>query len=168
MQSEPEAGADARAILDSLRRIVRDLRRPATGPLTTVSAAQLFVLDALGTGEALSVNELADRTYTHQSSVSVVVRTLAERGYVARRTADDDKRRAELTLTPAGRTALRRAPRAPQVRLLAGIARLSPDSRRRLSATLAELVRAMDLHGEPPEMFFTDEAPARGGIRARS
>jgi len=39
-----------------------------------LSAAQLFVLDRLaGADQALCVNELAQRTLTHQSSVSVVV-----------------------------------------------------------------------------------------------
>src|SRR5262249_57297587 len=48
------------------------------------SLAQLFVLQQLAERSADSLNELAERTATHQSSVSVVVRRLVERGLVAR------------------------------------------------------------------------------------
>ena len=57
-------------VLDSLRRIVQALRgessRRAEQDLG-VSGAQLFVLDALALAPALSVNELAYRTRTHQN-----------------------------------------------------------------------------------------------------
>ena len=68
------------------------------------------MLQQLAAAPAKSVNELADRTYTHQSSVSVVVRRLVEQGLVARRRASDDGRRRELSLTAAGRRLVARAP----------------------------------------------------------
>ena len=49
-----------------------------------LGAAQLFVLHKLEEAPRLSLNELAERTRTHQSSVSVVVRRLVNRGLVAR------------------------------------------------------------------------------------
>lgn len=168
MQSDGDRDGDVRAILDSLRRIVRDLRRPGAAGPSPLSPAQHFILHALREGESLSVNDVADRTYTHQSSVSVVVRTLVDRGHVVRKTSAADRRRAELTLTRAGRAALRRASETPQVRLLGGIAKLPPQSRKRLAATLSELVWAMGLHGERPEMFFSGEARPRGDDLARS
>jgi len=164
MQRDTPKGGDVREVLDALRRIVRDLRRPARGGGAAGSAAQVFVLQALDGPGAATVNELAARTYTHQSSVSVVAKTLAERGLVARRAARHDGRSVELTLTAKGRAALRRAPRAPQERIVQGIARMPAASRRSLAASLRELVRAMGLHGEAPEMFFA-EAPAPGRRR---
>src|SRR6185312_321205 len=62
-------------VLDSIRRIVRLLREGtrASEDAVGLSAAQLFVLQKLDPAVPLSLTELAARTLTHQSSVSVVV-----------------------------------------------------------------------------------------------
>src|SRR5882762_3561794 len=99
------AMTDSQRILDSIRRLVRLLRvsdRQAQAELG-VSGAQLFVLRELGRTPALSLNELASRTLTDQSSVSVVVTRLVEAGLVSRERARDDARRLVLGLTRAGR-----------------------------------------------------------------
>ena len=78
--------SDSQRILDSIRRLVRMLRvsdRQAQAELG-VSGAQLFVLTELGKTPALSLNELAARTLTDQSSVSVVVTRLVDAGLVTR------------------------------------------------------------------------------------
>src|SRR5436190_22266036 len=113
MQSE---GDDVRVVLDDLRRLFRVLREThgEAQKSAGLSAAQLFVLQALADEKKLTVNQLAERTYTHQSSVSVVAAKLAERGLIARVRSTRDARHVEITLTSAGRDALRRAPRAPQ------------------------------------------------------
>jgi DNA-binding MarR family transcriptional regulator len=173
MQSTAERRAPARdgpelsSILDSLRRIVRDLRRDAPGAATRLTAAQLFVLHALDGAAAVSINEVAARTYTHQSSVSVVVKGLAVRGLVERGSDATDRRRAEVSLTGKGRAALRRAPRAPQERLVEGIGRMPAASRATLARSLSELVRAMSLGGEDAPMFFADPPPAAAPRRRR-
>ncbi|HVZ71455.1 MAG TPA: MarR family transcriptional regulator, partial [Polyangia bacterium] len=102
---EARADGSTRAVLDGVRHLVRTLRESSREAerAVGVSAAQLFVLQRLSGGGPLSVNELAARTLTHQSSVSVVVAKLARRGLVARARAADDARRLEVTLTPAGR-----------------------------------------------------------------
>lgn len=69
-----------------------------------LSLAQLFVLQELDKREAQSLNELAERTATHQSSVSVVVRRLVERGLVTWVADTEDRRRVQLAVTPAGAT----------------------------------------------------------------
>src|SRR5579885_2556290 len=82
-----EGGAtDSFLVVDALRRLVRELRdsaRLAQGR-TAITGAQLFVLRALAAEPGLSINELAERTMTHQSSVSVVVSRLVARGLVTR------------------------------------------------------------------------------------
>src|SRR5262245_858835 len=99
-------------VLDAFRRIVRELRLGARTAerAVGVSAAQLFVLEKLAANPAASVAELAARTLTDPSSVSVVVSRLAERGLVSRTTASADARRAEIALTARGRALARRAP----------------------------------------------------------
>src|SRR5262245_7661013 len=106
--------ASSRAVLDAIRRIVQVLRVSSRAAEREVglSAAQLFVLDRLaGANQALSVNELAERTLTHQSSVSVVVQKLEKHGLIGRGRAANDARRMELSLTPAARKLLSKAPR---------------------------------------------------------
>jgi DNA-binding MarR family transcriptional regulator len=156
---EPAPGqdSDVRATLDAFRRIVRELRRPESGGRSGLTAAQLYVLHALSGAGSVSVNELAAKTYTHQSTVSVVAKTLAARGLVARSRSGADARRVELTLTAAGRNAMRRSPRAPQELLVHGLGRMSAASRERLASSLGQLLLAMGIAGEPAPMFFADE-----------
>jgi DNA-binding MarR family transcriptional regulator len=149
-----------RAVLDSIRRIVRALRESSrkTERSVGLGAAQLFVLQRLAGAPPLSINELADRTLTHQSSVSVVVSRLVRGGLVARTRAAADGRRVEITLTPAGRALLRRAPAAAQDRLIGALGLLGVAARKDLARHLGRLVEAMALPLHHPPMFF-ERAP---------
>lgn len=149
--------AATRGVLDAIRRIVRSLREASRASERSLglSAAQVFVLQRLQAASAHSVNELAERTLTHQSSVSVVVSKLCERGLVARTPSPTDARRIEIALTKQGRSLVERAPAvAPQDRLIAGLAILGVRKRRLLAAGLRELIDAMALPDEPAAMFF--------------
>jgi len=150
-----------RAVLDAIRRIVRALRESsrATERSVGIGAAQLFVLHRLASAPALSLNELAARTLTHQSSVSVVVSRLADRGLVTRSRGGDDGRRISISATAAGRALLARAPAAAQERLLAGLALLGAGQRRQLADLLGRLIDLMALPDKSPPMFF-EPAPA--------
>ncbi|HEX2656684.1 MAG TPA: MarR family winged helix-turn-helix transcriptional regulator [Polyangia bacterium] len=154
------ADPSTRAVLDGIRHIVRTLREASRAAERAVglSAAQLFVMQRLASAGSLSVNELAERTLTHQSSVSVVVAKLAQRGLVERQRAASDARRLEVTLTAAGRAALSRAPAATQDRLIAALALLGRPARIRLAADLQMLLDAMGVDRRHAPMFF--EAPA--------
>jgi DNA-binding MarR family transcriptional regulator len=165
--AEVLADRSTRSALDSIRHVVRTLREASRRSESDlgVSAAQLFVLQRLAGARALSINELAARTLTHQSSVSVVVSKLARRGLVTRARADHDARRLEVALTPAGRALLERAPAAAQDRLIAALALLGRPARRRLAADLAALVDAMGAGDEHPPMFFETSTPHRKGSR---
>ena len=153
--------------LDAIRRIIRVLRlssRRSERELK-IGSAQLFVLQQLAAGPVHSVNELAERTYTHQSSVSVVVRRLVAQGLVTRRPAMDDRRRRELRLTKAGERLLARAPVPAQVRLINGLRALPAARLRTLSRLLGQVVAAMGAGGEPPAMFFTEASSSAGPKR---
>jgi DNA-binding MarR family transcriptional regulator len=152
-------------VLDSVRRIVRTLRLAARAAEKEVglSGAQVFVLHALARGPVLSLNELAERTRTHQSSVSVVVQRLVERGLVERTPVPGDARRTALALTPAARRLLRNAPDAPTEVLIAALERMPAGQRTRLAVGLARLVEAMGAAHEPATMFFEDDAASGRG-----
>lgn len=159
---------DLAAALDALRRIVRALGISARTAERSVgvTGAQLLVLQLLRDGPARSLNELAERTFTHQSTVSVIVDRLVTRGLVTRRRSTEDARRLVLTLTPAGRVALRRAPPPAQVQLIGSLEALPPAARRALAQTLEAIVTGMGLAAEPPGMLF-DEALTHSGVPPR-
>jgi DNA-binding MarR family transcriptional regulator len=150
---------ETRQVLDSLRRIVQALRESSRHAERSVgvTGAQLFVLEKLAESPAQSLNELADRTHTHQSSVSTVVARLIEHGYVVRAWAADDGRRMELTLADRGRQLLAGAPTAAQDRLIRSIQRLPAQTRRQLASILSEVVDGMGRGRGAPRMFFDDE-----------
>jgi DNA-binding MarR family transcriptional regulator len=148
--------------MDDLRKIVRGLRLSARAAERTagISGAQLFVLQVLSEVRAPSLNDLAERTCTDQSSVSVVVRRLVDRRLVTRRPSAADARRVELRLTPAGRALVKRCPEPTQARLLTGLMRLTEGDLRALRAGLAALVREVGMGDDAAHMFF-DEEPSK-------
>lgn len=160
----PKSDADVRSILDSIRRIVRELRIASRAAEKTVglTAAQLFVLQKLAEAPALSLNELADRTRTHQSSVSVVARRLTDAGLVRRGRRADDGRRLEMSITVKARRLLEKAPGAAQERLIDGLGRMSGAERKSLARLLESLVSNAGIQGAVAEMFFEEATP--GGL----
>jgi MarR family transcriptional regulator, lower aerobic nicotinate degradation pathway regulator len=149
--------------MDSLRRIVRDLRLSARDAErgAGISGAQLFVLQTLAEEPVASLNDLAERTLTDQSSVSVVVKRLADRKLVARKASTVDARRIELSLTAAGRRLLARCPEPTQARLLDALRRLSQADLAKLVAGLSAVVGQMGIQDATPRMFFDEESNAR-------
>lgn len=164
--------------LDAIRRIVQTLRvsaRVAERRLG-VSGAQLFVLHSLAEGPAESLNELAARTYTHQSSVSVVVERLVRRRLVSRHQSALDGRRVRIELTPTGRELLRSSPEVAQVRLIRALRALPRRDSRELARILAHVGSGLGAE-QKPALFFEDgdarrraagTAPAHGPRATRA
>jgi DNA-binding MarR family transcriptional regulator len=149
--------ADVQPILDGIRRIVQGLRSASRDAQrrSGLTAAQLFVLRRLSEAEGMSINELAERTFTHQSSVSAVASRLVARRLVDRRQDASDGRRRLLVLTSAGRRALASMPYLAQERLVDAIQMLSPSARRQTGASLTRMADAMAVDRRP-EMFFEE------------
>ncbi|MBL0311567.1 MAG: MarR family transcriptional regulator [Holophagaceae bacterium] len=154
-----------RRVLDALRWIVRDLRVASAshGLPLGLSAAQMFVLHVLQGEPGLSLGELADRTVTDQSSVSVVVRKLHEKRLVVKRTAKDDRRRIEVSLTPAGMRVAEGAPRPVQEALISRLSEMDPAERRHLRQLLE---RIAPVGAVGPPMFFDDLPNTTGSEKA--
>lgn len=139
--------------MNAIRSIVRALRinTRAIELRTGISLAQLFVLQQLTEKPVDSLNELAERTATHQSSVSVVVRRLVDRGLVTRTAAPHDRRRVQIALTDEGRAMLAGAPTTVQVQLIEGLTRMSNEQRRQLADLMEEWLQhaGVDLAAPP-------------------
>ena len=151
--------------MNAVRSIVRAFRvnTRAIELKMGISLAQLFVLQQLTERPAESLNELAERTATHQSSVSVVVRRLVERGFVSRSSSSTDRRRIEIAVTPAGRALLEDAPTTIQTQLMTALRRLSRDEQNLLAALLERWLREAKIDFAAPPMLGEDEVapPAR-------
>jgi MarR family transcriptional regulator, lower aerobic nicotinate degradation pathway regulator len=152
---------DVREVLNALRRIVRSLRVSSRTAEQRVglSGAQLFVLQCLARQSPCSVNELAERTATDQSSVSVVVSRLVARGHVRRAASKTDRRSVELTLTQSGLLLLQSAPEAAQDRLIFALTQLPKGELKALSVSLVKVVGLAEVSQESPSLFF-EEGPA--------
>ena len=147
-------------VFDAIRAILRHTRVTSRAIERDVglSLAQLYVLEQLAMRPAESLSELAERTATHQSSVSVVVRRLVDRGFVGRRPSPRDARVVAFEITDAGRALLLRAPRSAQTELLEALRVLSPDQVEQLSVLLSEWLRAARIDAVEPPMLGSEAA----------
>jgi DNA-binding MarR family transcriptional regulator len=144
--------------MDSIRRIVQALRIASRAAERNygLSAAQLFVLQRLAETPSASVNEVARRTLTHQSSASVVLHRLVEKKLVQRDVSPSDGRQVVLSLTARGRQLVRKSPQAEQDRLIAAIQALSPSHRQMLASLLERVADDAVGGGQTPSLFFED------------
>jgi DNA-binding MarR family transcriptional regulator len=155
--------SEGKRVLNSIRQLVRALRlydREAQSKYG-ISAAQMFVLHALEQDEVLSLNELAERTATDQSSASVVVQRLVDAEYVTRTPRKDDRRHVELRLTQRGRGVIRRSPPPAQQRILAAIDAMPPRERKLFADLLENFVTTFGVRGKKVPMLFEEETPRR-------
>ena len=151
---------DSQRVLDAIRRLVRHLRvadRAAQSELG-LSSAQLFVLSEIGKTPAISLGELADRTHTDQSSVSVVVARLVDAGLVQRDRAGEDARRLELSLTRAGRSVVQRAPTVMQEKIVQAVDEMPATEQKRFADSFNRLLDDIGAEATSP-MLFEDEKP---------
>jgi DNA-binding MarR family transcriptional regulator len=87
----------------------------------------------------LSIADLAARTHTDRSSVSVLVDRLSGAGLVKRSLSSEDRRRTETRITVRGRAVLASAPLSPTSALMHALGRLSEARVRQLASALAAL-----------------------------
>ncbi len=155
-----DARADIATVVDAIRSIIQTLRTSGreTEQKLGISSAQLYVLAELRDRPALSINELADRTYTHQSSVSMIVARLVDNRLVTRASSARDGRRLSISLTPAGRAMLRRSSDPIQTRLMAALRTMPRAELRELAGGLSVLT----------EILGEQEAPREPNITLRS
>jgi DNA-binding MarR family transcriptional regulator len=153
--------SEVRAALDAFRHIVQALRvGRARVEQTGLSSAQLFALQQIAEHPHASINDVAALTFTHQSSVSVVIQRLVRQRLVVKGASREDRRRQQLAVTAKGRRRLHRAPSPVQEHLIAAIASLPAEDRRHLARSLSTIARLMvpSSTAAHPPMFFEDHA----------
>ena len=154
--------------MDSIRRIVHALEVSSrvTQQSVGLSGAQLFVLQVLSSGGAFSVNELAARTHTHQSSVSVVVSRLLEAKLIKRSRSPNDRRCLTISASAAGLRLLQSRIVTPQEALLASLEKFPPARLNQLRTLLEDVLAQSGLPTGVPPMFF--EKPTRAASASKA
>jgi DNA-binding MarR family transcriptional regulator len=154
---------ESREIIDDIRRLVQAIRIASSDSEKRVglSAAQLFVLNKLDEEKGLSINDLAERTLTHQSSVSVIVQKLEMKGLIKRETSDLDARKMHVSLTKKGARLIKRSPRSVQEQMIKGLEKMKPAMRHQFSHTFTVFLRAAGIKGDAPMMFDDGAAKKR-------
>jgi DNA-binding MarR family transcriptional regulator len=153
-----DSSRDVKDVLDSIRRIMRSLRvaSRASEKEVGLSSAQLEVIVILSSADSMSLNELAEKTHTHQSSASVVVSRLVERKLVRRIRSKNDARKVVLTLAPAAQRILNKAPAGSKHRVEAALESMKPAERRQLAALLRKLVSTAGLEKDEIIPIFAE------------
>ena len=137
LQDERDPAAPNRA-MNALREVMRAFN-VATKKLERqlgLSGSQLEALEILEENPGLSPSDLACRSSTDQSTASVVVKRLADAGYVERRQHDGDRRRTNLSLTPEGHAILAKAGPSVPMKLREAFTRMAASER----VTLTQLL----------------------------
>jgi len=144
--------------MDALRRLVRMLRVTSkrAESSTGLSGARLFVLEKLSQIGPCSIVDLAGETTTDASSVSVVVAALVELGLAARGRSEKDARRAEISITRRGKSALARRPRTAQAAWIEALVAMPAGRRRELARALEGFVRDVGADALAPTMLLED------------
>ena len=151
------SGAPARC-LNAVRSMMRALRvnsREIEGKIG-MSLAQVFVLEELAKSPADSLGEIAARTATHQSSVSMVLKRLVAGGFVSRTAHPHDQRRLQFAITPSGSQMLLRTPKTIQARLIAALGTIAPADQSRLVRLLERWLIIAEIDRVSPPMLLED------------
>lgn len=81
----------------------------ARGPYKNLSVSEMHVLEAVRAGgEAETMSELAARLRVTASTLTVAVKTLEQKGFLARRRASEDRRKVTVALAGPAHKALAR------------------------------------------------------------
>ncbi len=155
---QSSGATDADAIVQGLRRIVKalhDYSRDVQAQFD-LTGPQLWALKTLDRRGPLAVGALAEELAVHQSSVSVLVDRLEDRGLLRRRRDAPDRRVVQLHLTAKGRAAAAAAPEPAQGRLLHALRAMPAAKVARVRRAVDVLVKAMAAEDVEAVFFFAE------------
>ncbi|NNG36610.1 MarR family winged helix-turn-helix transcriptional regulator [Nakamurella aerolata] len=138
MSAPEEIGSDLLSVAARLNRWATSL---ADLQVPFAQARLLSLIDLLGKSR---VSDLAAADHCSQPTMTNQLHRLAEAGLVKRSSDPSDARVVLITLTPAGRAALRRARKARSQVIQPYIASLSAADQRRLAQSVTMLNDLMD------------------------
>ncbi len=140
-------------IVQTIQRVVRATYRFTRRGIREHGAGgpQVWALMTLATTTRMTVGQLADSMYLHISTVSALADQLVKKGWIARERCEDDRRVVWLTITPAGREILARAPVPPRALLPRGLESMGTSELLRTRRAFLAVSAIMRLGEEPAE-----------------
>lgn len=140
-----EINGNVRHLIQLLQTRSKKIRKD-----TGITGPQLLAMKTLFESPDLSISELARRIYLHPATVVGIVDRLEARSFVKRRRSKEDLRQVNVRLTAKGKGVLRKAPGAAQASALSGLETLPDKKLKRLSVSLSQLVRILELSAKGP------------------
>lgn len=109
-----------------------------------IGGAQLWALSVIHDHPGIGMGELAQSMDVHQSTASNLVKALVAQELVATARSTTDRRAVALTLLPAGKRLIKKAPMPFTGVLPDALARLEPAALRRLDKDLGQLIALLE------------------------
>lgn len=140
-------------IVQTVQRVVRATYRFTRRGLREHGAGgpQVWALMTLAATARMTVGQLADSMYLHISTVSALADQMVKKGWVVRERSEEDRRVVWLTITPAGRDILARAPVPPRALLPRGLESMTTSELLRTRRAFLRVSGIMRLGDEPAE-----------------
>ena len=126
-----------------------------------MGGAQLWALSTIAARPGLGVGELAAALDVHQTTASNLVRGLRKLGYLGAERGAADKRHVQLTITPAGKLALKKAPGPFNGVLPDALDQLDPEVLERLDRDLTLLLAALGVDEHAAQTPLADQTRRR-------
>lgn len=129
----------AREVLDVVPAVIRPLRRQMRSHRAGLSIPQFRALCFVERYDGSSLSAVAEHLDLSLPTVSRMINGLVERGYMQRRSSDDDRRHVSLSVRPKGQAVMRQARTATQDYFADQFQNLSADQREALCAAMNAL-----------------------------
>jgi DNA-binding MarR family transcriptional regulator len=151
---ENKALVAARALVDRMRTLYRELERMTDAPITLHRA-----LVCVGNEPGLTASKLAAMLGMQRPAVSHVLKSLVARGWIERRRSEDDQRTVRVFPTSAGKQLLQATAGRAVGTLQRAVCNLSSRDLERL----AEGIDAVLMHLPEPSLPLAGANPSRAG-----
>ena len=152
---ERDALLSARALVDRMRALYRELERMTDAPITVHRA-----LACIGENPGLPASQLATRLGMQRPAISHVLKGLVARGWIERRRHEGDQRSIQVHPTAEGQQILRATAGRAVGTLQRAVRGLSSRELQQLAAGLASLLARLP---DPPP----SQVPSRASAVAR-
>ena len=133
----------AALLLEAIPNVMCQLRNHLADSNSGLTVAQFRCLKMVQRSTDVSLGELADANGVSAPAMSKLVEALVEAGLLERRASTDDRRRVELTVTPAGKRKLDTVGDRLKARLSAQLATLGADELAALERALTRLNKVL-------------------------
>jgi DNA-binding MarR family transcriptional regulator len=157
---ERDALLSARALVDRMRTLYRELERMTDAPITVHRA-----LACIGEEPGIPSSRLATRLGMQRPAVSHVLKGLAARGWIERRRHEGDQRSVQIHPTADGQQILRATSGRAVGTLQRAVRGLSARQLRQLADGLAALLARLP-DAQPPEARSAGTAVSRRSVSA--